>query len=1396
MLESLKSLFARTRPIIRPTRRFRPRLESLESRLAPAASLTAPPALVGQALVQPNASSASRVLEWCASVNKHALRLQFREALGKGVFNPATYHIPGLAVRRVGVSGDQKTVLLITEPQVAPSYTLQLRGLSLKSGKPVSTAANTATVYPTSAYETADKSLPRVTGAGSIGNNTVLVSFSRGMNNSAVNPLSYVITQANVNPEAGTLKVLKAEFFGSRRVVKLTTESQNELTYAVTVYNVRDLLNRPLPAPGVAFGVLVDPRKASFPGTPPAGRIDTDGDGLTDNEEQRGWAVQFKLIDGSVAQRGVTSDPRVGDSDGDGLPDSQEATLRLDPRDMDTDDDQLTDNQEFNEIYSDPTKQDSDGDGLDDSLEFNFFRTSPVHADTDGDQLADGDEVLLAKRNARVADLPTPAIEVGATSLRLDVRFTETTATGTRTLDSKSVNSTLTQSERKAFSNSNSNTQEATAKITSEIGGEVGYGDGGFQGKVQTKVAVEAGWTGTWNTTHNEESSQETVRAYAETLNTEVEATKGATVERQVVGAQLQATLFVQNASSLAYRVQNLQLTAFVTDPLDPAKLTPVATLLPEAQPEGGFTLGPLVPRRGPFVFSSTTVFPSLVESLMANPRGLVYKIANFDITDELGRNFAFSSTDVIDRTGSVVIDFGGFDNDGDGEGDLTEYHRVATNAGRVIDTNGDGQLDDQDRRVVFDGQGDQVGITLREALAALGLAHYDEAATPTSSLTPDQLSSSYSTYVTPEGQERIFRVRQVAIEDGLRKQWVVLTPTGIDPEAGLDDTVLRPDSDVKLAFVQDLDGDLVPANVEALLGTSDDLKDSDTDGLDDRFEAFLGWDVDLRAKGVRHVLSSPTNPDSDGDGLEDIEEAPANLIDANGDGVAERAERAGPGDLVTDPLRRDTDLDGVGDHEEVHGYQVTPRSTGVTVIVKTDPANFDTDGDTGPDGLERRLGGNPTIKDLAFFADDDRDGLTNFEETAGWTIKFRGVSTRAFVEGSEDEAFVTSDPDNPDSDGDGLSDGEEFALGADPRPAVYNPAGLLIAKRGLDTDNDGLSDLLEARGFQFRDQGFITLNPLDADYDNDRLTDGFEADLTGADANRWVVRLEGQAPYQVHSDPRVADADLDGLADGDEYDWSFLPGTPFPVHADPTKANTDGDRRDDFEEHLTLTGAPGTKLNPLVDDFLVTVYYTALGIGHDWATENGGSAAGGFTFNFGVRLPDQSRTDGLSAALTDVIVEGVQLVGPQQAVDDNFRHDVESRLPVPEPDDYWDKTISLQATGWFGVPIGEDWTLNLLNYLTVAQRSVTFRLAKNERFSIEGVVVASPPGTGNQPRSYVYFGGMDGIGAEVQGTQGPVRGVFEGATVASQTITDVTYRFDNRPNGPSGAVFTRYVVS
>lgn len=1113
---------------------------------------------------------------------------------------------------------------------------------------------------------------PRVVSAGAISNTEILVQFSeqmQGGTESAENPAHYRITASLLSGQAvqeSTLVVINAQLLplGSTtsETVKLTTLSQSDLRYTVKVVNVRDVAGNAL-APA---GPFVDPTIAVFQGVAsevPGGEgggnaPDCDGDGLSDAVEQRGWIVSITATDGTTSRREVTSEPCVVDTDGDLIDDKTEQQIGTDPRIVDTDGDALTDNQEYNQIFSNPIVQDSDNDSIDDGTEFNFFHTSPIHADTDGDQISDDTEISLANRNPRVADLPTPTVEVGDVNLRLDVRFTETTSTETRDLETKNITSTLNQSSRKETASSSSNTQEAMAKVSvgTEYKVKAAIFDGG--GTFTSSINVETGWTGSWTHESSESSAQETARAYENSLTTEAETTEGATITREVLAARMQATILIRNVSNLAYSIRNMQVTAFIQDPQNASRLIPIATLLPDSEPAEGFTLGPLQRDRGPFIFSNDTIFPSLVEELMKNPKGLIFRISNFDITDEFGRNFAFTAQEIFDRTGLVIVDNGSFDGDGDGVGDLTEYNRVATTGGRQIDTNGNGVIDPDDDRVIFDGAGKQVGITLREALSAIGLTQLDEATTPTSSLSEDEQARTYSTFINDAGVERIFRIRKAAIQDGVPKAWEIITPTGIDQTVGLDDFIVKTERDIKLAFVQDLDQDRVEARTEYANRCSDLLADTDGDTIDDRAEVLIGWIIDIAGKGTRRVYSSCALTDTDRDGLNDTEEQ----------------------QLATDPTAGDTDNDGVSDFDEVRGYAITLRN-GTTITVVTDPTNPDTDGDTAPDGIERLFGGNPTDPtDIDQFADSDGDGLVNVVEDVGWDVTREGVSTSPTIcnivcsPGTNTTLHVVSLRNNPDSDGDGLLDGEERSLGTNPRLA--------------DTDGDGLTDFQEVRGVLVRNLGVIQTNPTDADTDNDKRSDGAEAELTDpGEPNRWIVRPVGKDPYRVFSDPLQADADFDTLADGDER----TAGT------DPNKGNTDGDSRDDGTE-VRL----GTR--PLVEDKSVTIGFKDLKFLED--CDDPGSQASDLFFDLGANRPDGS----FASAVSSQLGNSTALVIRTCNVDGNGNNDLNDDL-----------CRRSDSPGLIQVQGGS--TLSLQN------RSVTIGVATNETFSLGNFITEIDPG-------------------------------------------------------------------
>jgi hypothetical protein len=117
------------------------------------------------------------------------------------------------------------------------------------------------------------------------------------------------------------------------------------------------------------------------------------------------------------------------------------------------------------------------------------------------------------------------------------------------------------------------------------------------------------------------------------------------------------------------------------------------------------------------------------------------------------------------------------------------------------------------------------------------------------------------------------------------------------------------------------------------------------------------------------------------------------------------------------------------------------------------------------------------------------------------------------------------------DSDGDGLTDTRELEIGTDPN----NP----------DTDDDGLSDGEEVLR--------RNTDPLNADTDGDLLTDGAEVlehntDPLNPDTDDDQL-IDGEE-IQLGTDPRNPDTDSDGLQDGEE-------SPPCP---DPLNPDSDGD--------------------------------------------------------------------------------------------------------------------------------------------------------------------------------------------------------------------------------------------
>ena len=120
--------------------------------------------------------------------------------------------------------------------------------------------------------------------------------------------------------------------------------------------------------------------------------LDADGDGLTDAQERGGWFITVTTEE-SISSFTVTSEATTPDTDADGVPDPDEASLMSDPRSSDPDEDGLQDIDEL-ELGTNLTHWDTDGDGLGDGAEVEFG-SDPKIRDTDGEGLSDYEEFIL-----------------------------------------------------------------------------------------------------------------------------------------------------------------------------------------------------------------------------------------------------------------------------------------------------------------------------------------------------------------------------------------------------------------------------------------------------------------------------------------------------------------------------------------------------------------------------------------------------------------------------------------------------------------------------------------------------------------------------------------------------------------------------------------------------------------------------------------------------------------------------------------------------------------------------------------------------------------------------------------------------------------------------------------
>ena len=248
---------------------------------------------------------------------------------------------------------------------------------------------------------------------------------------------------------------------------------------------------------------------------------------------------------------------------------------------------------------------------------------------------------------------------------------------------------------------------------------------------------------------------------------------------------------------------------------------------------------------------------------------------------------------------------------------------------------------------------------------------------------------------------------------DGLPDGWE--SPNGLDPADPWTNIQGAPDRYQYYSFYRgdanDRDRDFLPDGWEAALDARDPDADPDGDGVPNSGEYLNGTDP----HGPDALYGDfPTKPDSDRDGVVDELERAIGLDpgrqDTDGDGLSDGVEMY---QLRTDPFEADTDGDGLGDGIEAGSAPNGTSPRGGSPLLE------DTDGDGLSDPDELTFGTDPWVPDTDRDLVPDSEGVKRLRDTDNDGLP-------DVVEVSSQYRDGPTDPEDPDTDGDGLLDGQE----------------------------------------------------------------------------------------------------------------------------------------------------------------------------------------------------------------------------------------------------------------------------------------------------------------------------------------------------------------------------------
>lgn len=488
----------------------------------------------------------------------------------------------------------------------------------------------------------------------------------------------------------------------------------------------------------------------------------------------------------------------------------------------------------------------------------------------------------------------------------------------------------------------------------------------------------------------------------------------------------------------------------------------------------------------------------------------------------------------VFDFDGDGIANYLDMDSDNDGIPDIIEQGGTDANNNGKVDTYAD--IDNDGFADIYDPRNNTTGATTTTLGTAL-------ITTATATVANNNLPTVYSAGANFDGTGLINMLDLDDDNDGIlnTRESGIGAGTGASYDTNNDGVINSGDTgfadangdgwadaiDALTAFILrntdgagkpnymdiDSDDDGIVDNIENQLTASYILpagSDADFDGIDDAYDNNDGLFGGTANNGLTLI-------DTDGDGISDYRD-----LDSDNDGYPDFVEGhdfAGDNKPHANSNTKngvpggttDADGDGLLDGYDNNTASLDPTNkAGTTTVSPNNYPNIDNPATAERDWREVFNTDKDVIASNSTDIDDDNDGITDVNESGGYDPL--GDADSDGIPNYLDPTPGTGLPTFVDANGDGINDAYDADLDG------------IINSLDLDSDNDGIPDLVEAGGTDTNGDGVVDVIN---DTNNNGLADKYDAAVAGGIA---LANLDTDGDGIPNS--RDLDSDNDGIPD------------------------------------------------------------------------------------------------------------------------------------------------------------------------------------------------------------------------------------------------------------------------